>query len=508
MNCKSVKNVVKIFIIVAMILLPIQVQAMEVGSRGAISISQEYINTSLPKSVRIATAITVQASVAQAPNTSTAYLLSDLENIIKSNMYNRNTSFTVYYKGNTSSLKSDIEYVVNGILDRDDYLKYSYAGYGFKADGYENDVTINFSFKYLTTKSQEDFVDSKVNSILGQIIDSSMTNDQKEKIIHDYIVKNVQYDMSLTRYSAYDALYEGKTVCQGYALLTYKMLSNVGIETRIVTGSANNGQETESHAWNLVKINGNWYHLDCTWDDPVPDVAGRVRYDYYNLTDSKMELDHTWDHSSYPSATTVYEEPSAQTSVSGVVLSSESLLLKVGQSSSLKATVTPTYADNKNLYWESSDTGIVTVDSYGNIKALKEGSTKVSVKTEDGGYTDSCEINVVSGDGVNIDFLTYKNWSAGSSVAKNKTWSIKFTNPFDASTVNNGTILIYEKFNSLLYPIKNILISYNDNNDTIYVSPSNEYSVGKTYYLVITQNVLSKDGKAIPKPIVLTFNVQ
>lgn len=492
-----------------MLLLPMQVQAIEVGSRGrTISISQEHINTSFPKGARIDTAITVQSSIAQSSNSRTIYLLSELENIIKGNIYNRNTSFTVYYKGDTSSLESDIDYVVNDILDQDDYLKYSYAGYGFKADGYENDVTINFSFKYLTTKAQEDFVDSKVNSILGQVIDSGMTSDQKEKSIHDYIVKNVQYDTSLTRYSAYNALYEGKTVCNGYALLAYKMLNNAGIEARIISGTANNGEETENHAWNLVNLHGKWYHLDCTWDDPVPDVAGRVRYDYYNLTDRQMEMDHAWDHSNYPSATTVYEEPSAQASVSGVALSSDRLSLKVGQSYTLKATITPTDADNKNLYWKSNNTDIVTVDDYGNIRALKEGNAEVSVKTEDGGYTDSCEINVVSEDGVNIDFSNYKKWGNYSNTDKNKTWSIKFTKPFNADTVNSSNVLVFEKYDSLLYPIKNISVTYNDNKDTIYIKPLNEYSVGKTYCLVITQNVLSKDGKAIPKPIVLTFSVQ
>ena len=156
---------------------------------------------------------------------------------------------------------------------------------------------------------------------------------------------------------------------------------------------------------------------------------------------------------------------------------------------------------------ESSNSNIVTVDSNGNIKALSEGNAIISVKTEDGGYTDSCVIDVVSGDSVNIDFSKYKKWSNSSNVSKNKVWNVKFTNPFDASTVNSSNILLFEEYNSLLYPIKDISITYNDN-DTIYVTPLKEYTVGKTYYLVITQNVLSKDGKAIPKPIVLTFKIE
>lgn len=420
LNYKYIKNVVKIFIVTVMLLLPIQVQALGIGS--PISGSQEFLNINLPKGARIGSTETVQASIAQSSNSGIIYSLSDLKNVLKDNMNNRSTDLSIAYKADTSGLKTNISNIIKDILSQDDYLNYSYAGYKFSYSGYQNDVTITFSFKYLATKEQEEFVDSKVNSILGQIVNSSMSSDEKEKNIHDYIVKNVQYDTTLTRYSAYNALYEGKTVCQGYALLTYKMLKNVGIENRIVSGYGNNGQETESHAWNLVKLNGNWYQLDCTWDDPVPDVKGRVVYDYYNIPDSKMQLDHTWDHSNYPSATTVYKESTSE--------------------------------------------------------------------------------------GVNIDFSSYKKWNNITNVPKNKNWSVKFVKPFDVSTVNSNNILVFEQNNSLMYPIKDISITYNENKDTIYVKPLNQYTAGKTYYLVVTQKVLSKDGKVIPKPIVVTFKIE
>ena len=62
-------------------------------------------------------------------------------------------------------------------------------------------------------------------------------------------------------------LKEHKGVCQGYALLALKMLRELGIETLYVVGEVNTGP----HAWNLVKVDGEWYHLDTTWNDPVPD---------------------------------------------------------------------------------------------------------------------------------------------------------------------------------------------------------------------------------------------
>lgn len=508
LNCKYIKNIIGIFVVTCMLLLSTQVQAAQADSKNFISESQKVVNTNLPKGAR--TAATVQAPLFYSSN-DVIYSLSNLKDVVKNSMYDRVTSLSVHYMGDTSNIKADITNIIDDILNQDDYLKYSYTGYGFNCNGYENDVTIDFSFKYLTTKSEEDFVDSKVSSILGQIVNSSMNDDQKEKSIHDYIVKNVQYDTSYERYSAYNALSEGKTVCNGYALLAYKMLKDAGIESKIITGTANNGYETENHAWNLVKLNGNWYHLDCTWDDPVPDVKGRVLYDYYNVTDSQISKDHTWDHSLYPSATTVYtgssEDTPSGTSVTGVKLSSESLVLKVGQTSSLEAVVSPTDADNKNLSWQSSDSSVVTVDNGGNITALGEGTAVITVKTEDGGYTDSCQVNAVSGDGTSIDFSSYKKWGSTYNVSKDKLWNIKFTKPFDASTVNSNNILVYEECNNVLYPIKDISVTYSDDSGTIYVKPTKDYISGETYRLVITQKVLSKDGEAIPKPIVLTFIV-
>lgn len=54
--------------------------------------------------------------------------------------------------------------------------------------------------------------------------------------------------------------------------------------------------------WNLVKLDGTWYHADPTWDDPVPDVPGRAQYHYFLKSDKTMAKDHTWVPSSTPSA--------------------------------------------------------------------------------------------------------------------------------------------------------------------------------------------------------------
>jgi len=141
-----------------------------------------------------------------------------------------------------------------------------------------------------------------VKNILKQLIQPGMNNHQKIKAIHDYVVLNLKYDTDLQKYTAYEGLKTGEAVCQGYALLTYELLKEAGIENRLVEGTAGG----QLHAWNLVRLDNRWYHLDTTWDDPVPDVPKRVNYTYYLRTDEQMRQDHVWKAADYPRASVPY----------------------------------------------------------------------------------------------------------------------------------------------------------------------------------------------------------
>ncbi|NRF90101.1 Ig-like domain-containing protein [Paenibacillus frigoriresistens] len=172
--------------------------------------------------------------------------------------------------------------------------KWNYSG---------NTTTVYYTFTYWETLAQVNAVSAKVTEVLSTILTQGMNDFQKEKAIHDWIEANLAYDTTLVQHSAYAGLFGNKkTVCQGYALLAYKMLKEAGIENKIIEGLAG----TTLHAWNLVKLDGNWYHLDTTWDDPVPDVAGRIIYDHFNLTDDQIKAVHSWTKS-YPSAVTSFD---------------------------------------------------------------------------------------------------------------------------------------------------------------------------------------------------------
>ncbi|OPX92907.1 MAG: Transglutaminase-like superfamily protein [Pelotomaculum sp. PtaB.Bin104] len=209
------------------------------------------------------------------------------------------TSITIEYTGDVDSLKNDISNAINKAYNTDDYLHLLIKGWELKAYGIPGDITVAIHITYRETQEQLLLVEQKTSEILSQIINDDMNDYQKEKAIHDYIVSNVSYDQTLQHFTDYDALTSGTAVCQGYTMLAYKMLTKAGIQARIVSGLG----KSEEHTWNMVNLEGSWYHLDCTWDDPVPDAQGRITYSYYNLSDSQIKADHSWQ-GLYPEANT------------------------------------------------------------------------------------------------------------------------------------------------------------------------------------------------------------
>lgn len=89
-----------------------------------------------------------------------------------------------------------------------------------------------------------------------------------------------------------------------------------------------------------------------------------------------------------------------EVSVTSVSLNKSTLDIKVGETATLTATINPTNATNKNVTWKSDNTQIATVDTAGKITAIKEGTSKITVKTKDGNYTATCIVTVSKNDGI------------------------------------------------------------------------------------------------------------
>ena len=105
----------------------------------------------------------------------------------------------------------------------------------------------------------------------------------KIREVHNWLIDNIEYDVNLNAdepYSISGALTEGKAVCEGYSRSFKYIMDELEIPCVLVSGTGTNSNgETESHAWNYVQLDGNWYAVDVTWDDPIIVGNGYVAED-------------------------------------------------------------------------------------------------------------------------------------------------------------------------------------------------------------------------------------
>ncbi len=148
--------------------------------------------------------------------------------------------------------------------------------------------------------------------ILKSIISKGMKEVDQVRAVHDYIILNTAYYEDSSRepsdypdyvFNVEGVLLKGKAVCQGYAETFQLFMELLGIDSKFVVGrdlTSNIG-----HAWNMVRLEGKWYHVDVTWDDPIPDQKGRIQYKYFLVTDQVLARDHGWEKSNYPACNSV-----------------------------------------------------------------------------------------------------------------------------------------------------------------------------------------------------------
>ncbi|WPC41224.1 Ig-like domain-containing protein [Clostridium sp. JS66] len=431
------------------------------------------------------------------------YDINDIRNVLTNAIINGDTSIKISYDGDDKlpgypDILADIITEIQS-TEGNDYEKQLLNRFSCDLSYYEgsNQFTASYTLGYIETSEQSSQVKSKVDEILSQIITPDMTDVQKERAINDYICKNVAYDTTLTIHSAYSALFgNGKTVCSGYALLAYRMLTEAGLQARIITGEG----DGQPHAWNLVKIDGNWYHLDVTWNDPIPDRVGRVTDTYFNLDDEQMKAEnHEWIESDYPACDKVYT-PTDNTVVhpTSVAISKMSDALIVGGTDTLTAAVAPSNASNKKVTWKSSNASIVKVDDYGNITAIWPGEADITVTSEDGNKAASCHVSVTADNSINKGkFTDYQ------TVDKGKIWTLVFTSDvgFDDETKQGITVTDSQG------KLANVAIQLKDNKTVIVTAPEGGYIPGERYILNIGTKAHSKTGVALRNSYKLHFNI-
>ena len=151
--------------------------------------------------------------------------------------------------------------------------------------------------------SQIDTLNKKIDEIYKENYDSSKNVSENIKIFHDYIVNHTKYDQSNTTglsnvisSSAYGVLIDGIGICSGYSDAMQLFLEKMNVKNYRISSS--------THEWNLVYVEGDWRHLDLTWDDPImSDGSDALKEDYFlidtNTLLSKDDGEHNFDSSIY-----------------------------------------------------------------------------------------------------------------------------------------------------------------------------------------------------------------
>ncbi|KUP25178.1 hypothetical protein AWJ19_29800 [Paenibacillus sp. DMB5] len=186
-------------------------------------------------------------------------------------------------------LSSDTAYSLYGKILPEEYV----PEYSLFAGAYE-------SFLPTRDPKKEHETLQAAKAVIDQTLSPEMNTRDKVKALHDYVVLNTAYDydnylngsIPEESYTEYGILILHTGVCQGYAVTMKMLLDLAGVENFYISGTNYAGA---GHAWNIVVVDGEYYHLDATWDDPVPNMPGYIGDKYFLVTDEQMALDHIWD---------------------------------------------------------------------------------------------------------------------------------------------------------------------------------------------------------------------
>lgn len=258
---------------------------------------------------------------------------SDLASYVK-NYLDNSEQCNFYYDGtigtSISEFVSDFTYDVlfahNGVSDEGDYLKYNFSGASI---GYSKFTRSGSTVYYITLKyffymtpAQEGELTANINSIVSSLNLNGKSDYVKALDIYKWITSNITYDYynlylsaeqrDILCFTSYNAVMKRTAVCQGIGTLYYRMLLQAGVDARVVVGG--------NHCWNIVKVNGQYYNCDATWD--LGNNESNFQY-FLQPTAGIFGSTHTMTsdviYSQYAIATTKYVPSASDYTVTSVV---------------------------------------------------------------------------------------------------------------------------------------------------------------------------------------------
>ena len=231
--------------------------------------------------------------------------IQDIMNIFYTALDSGWDEVTYYCADEYINCIKDTENITNDnyILSNINNFVSTYNSYNRIFVNYNSIGRVNITFERIYNKQQIEAINRKIDLIIKNIINDNMSDEEKIKTIHDYIINNTKYDEERANIvksgtydtllhssnTAYGALFNGKAICGGYTDTMALFLDKLGFKNYKIS--------TNSHIWNVVYINGTWKHLDLTWDDPVTNTGEDIlEYNFFLISDEELENKNTSQH--------------------------------------------------------------------------------------------------------------------------------------------------------------------------------------------------------------------
>jgi hypothetical protein len=207
----------------------------------------------------------------------------------------------VYASNNTSFTTQDALIALQASAGLVELTEEQRARYGIRND---NRVSVADALRLLRISAglpargvtEQEQLNSVIAEVMG-LLNPNMSEFEKVTFLFDWVKTNVEYDHSLSKGTAYHALVERSSVCNGFARGLQTLLDNAGIENKFITGDlGSDATGWGGHAWNMIKVDGNWYYADITHSRG---------YKHFLLSERALRADHRWDTSELPATPSI-----------------------------------------------------------------------------------------------------------------------------------------------------------------------------------------------------------
>lgn len=230
----------------------------------------------------------------------TAHKYEDFNNLFYTILNSGETEFSFQCSEEYESCKNDVQNYINNDADLGNInnLVHPYNSFKNIQVTITNHGKVTILINHIYTEEEINYVNNQIETFINQNINTSMSEQDKIKAFHDYIINNTKYDQSavsvadrinLASYNAYGLFTNHLAICGGYTDAIAIYLNMLGITNYRVA--------TTSHIWNLVNIDNKFLHIDATWDDPVTsDGSDQLLYDYFLIDANKLHQSDSQEH--------------------------------------------------------------------------------------------------------------------------------------------------------------------------------------------------------------------